>query len=624
MENTIPDFISFLRKICILSLLLQSCVLAPPRIAKSGPDGSIASSTLPSSISIPESMKQRASFLAAMDLSLRGEFQESIALWKTLYEENPQDSTVKKNYALDLLRNSQIEEAIAIFEGLDLENDQQYQLILAGAYMTLFVEQKTQNGNEENLLDYYKKANRIYEKLSSVPTNPFGQQACIIWGKAKATLQDYNSAIAILETCLKRYNEKMEIYYYLGKYYQELQNIKKATHYFQLAKKENPNNPTPIMHLAKIYEQSKQNQQAIDEYEEYLKSNPNDKIVLTKLIQLLSNNNKDTNNNKVFFYMEQLSGLDENDLNLMIQLGLHYLEKKQYDLSIQKFQTILQKVPSSEKVLFYLGYIYQIKNDLDKTIYYLEKIGKQSELYSQAILTLAQAKVTKMTEKFPDPQALDDAIEYLTELMQENPKLKIEFQVMLASVYEVLENYSKAVSIMEEIVYNGQNDVPYQYYLATLYDKNKQLKESLALMKIVLSKEPNNPHALNFMGYSLLEQGVQLEQSLEYISKAVKLLPNDGFIRDSLGWYYYKTAQFEKALKELKIAFIDSEKDTIVSKHLALTYKSLKNYDMAYECLEWALKKTSGPKEKEEIEALFIELDKVKRPLKVMSTKVCS
>ena len=70
---------------------------------------------------------------------------------------------------------------------------------------------------------------------------------------------------------------------------------------------------------------------------------------------------------------------------------------------------------------------------------------------------------------------------------------------------------------------------------------------------------------MNFLGYSLLEQNKDLDLALSYIKKAVELKPEDGFIRDSLGWYYYKTGNLELALVEIKKAWDAVKTDVVIT-----------------------------------------------------------
>jgi tetratricopeptide (TPR) repeat protein len=117
----------------------------------------------------------------------------------------------------------------------------------------------------------------------------------------------------------------------------------------------------------------------------------------------------------------------------------------------------------------------------------------------------------------------------------------------------------------------------------------------------ILVKNPENAHALNFLGYSMLENNDDLEKAYALIKKAVKLKPNDGYIRDSLGWFYYKTGQIEKALVEVKKAFSLVNSDVVITKHLAIIYKDLKKYKMAKRYFVEALKNCKFESERKDV-----------------------
>jgi Flp pilus assembly protein TadD len=121
----------------------------------------------------------------------------------------------------------------------------------------------------------------------------------------------------------------------------------------------------------------------------------------------------------------------------------------------------------------------------------------------------------------------------------------------------------------------------------------------------ILKKNPNNPHALNFLGYSMLEKNENLALALKYIKKAVQLRPKDGYIRDSLGWYYFKVGQISKAFKELKKAWELVKSDFIIAKHMATIYLKKKKYKMAFKFYQEAIKASKNEEQKKEVLALI-------------------
>ena len=64
--------------------------------------------------------------------------------------------------------------------------------------------------------------------------------------------------------------------------------------------------------------------------------------------------------------------------------------------------------------------------------------------------------------------------------------------------------------------------------------------------------------------------------------------PDDGFVRDSLGWVHYKRGEFKKAVKELAKACDMQPEDPTINEHLADAYvkvgdyaKAIKHYEKA-------------------------------------------
>ena len=92
-----------------------------------------------------------------------------------------------------------------------------------------------------------------------------------------------------------------------------------------------------------------------------------------------------------------------------------------------------------------------------------------------------------------------------------------------------------------------------------------------------------------------------MDKAFEYISKAVSISPKDGFIRDSLGWYYYQVGKIDKALDELLIAIKAQPKDVSIQKHLAIVYSTKKDFKTARKHIVEALRYSNVESEKKEL-----------------------
>jgi len=78
---------------------------------------------------------------------------------------------------------------------------------------------------------------------------------------------------------------------------------------------------------------------------------------------------------------------------------------------------------------------------------------------------------------------------------------------------------------------------------------------------------PDQPDVLNYLGYSLVDQGLNLDEALEMIETAVKAKPDSGAIADSLGWVYYRLGRFEDAEAAMETAVKLLPVDPILSDH---------------------------------------------------------
>jgi Flp pilus assembly protein TadD len=83
---------------------------------------------------------------------------------------------------------------------------------------------------------------------------------------------------------------------------------------------------------------------------------------------------------------------------------------------------------------------------------------------------------------------------------------------------------------------------------------------------------PDQPHVLNYLGYSWVDQGINLDEGMRMIRRAVEQRPDDGYIVDSLGWAYYRVGNYDEAVKNLERAVELKPDDPTINDHLGDGY----------------------------------------------------
>ena len=110
------------------------------------------------------------------------------------------------------------------------------------------------------------------------------------------------------------------------------------------------------------------------------------------------------------------------------------------------------------------------------------------------------------------------------------------------------------------------------HFRGICFERSKQWPRAEADLKRALELYPEQPHVLNYLGYSWVDQGVNLEEGMRMIRRAVEQRPDDGYIVDSLGWAHFRIGEFEEAVKQLERAVELKPEDPTINDHLGDAY----------------------------------------------------
>jgi tetratricopeptide (TPR) repeat protein len=111
----------------------------------------------------------------------------------------------------------------------------------------------------------------------------------------------------------------------------------------------------------------------------------------------------------------------------------------------------------------------------------------------------------------------------------------------------------------------------------------------VAALKKVIELNPDHTDALNYLGYSYADKGINLDEALSLIRRALELKPESGYITDSLGWLYFKMGRYEDALFYLKKAAEIVKDDPVIFEHLGDVYAAEGKSDEALKTWEKAI-----------------------------------
>ncbi len=170
---------------------------------------------------------------------------------------------------------------------------------------------------------------------------------------------------------------------------------------------------------------------------------------------------------------------------------------------------------------------------------------------------------------------LDDAVKLLRSMANEE-KSRIDALVQMGELYRSKQNYKDAAAAFEEAKKRMTKYEPHHWQLlfwnAAAHERLKKWPQAEKDFLKALELKPNEPRVLNYLGYSWVEQGKNMERARKMIESAVKQQPRAGYIVDSLGWVLYRMGDMKGAVKNLERAVLLTPHDPTINDHLGDAY----------------------------------------------------
>ena len=125
----------------------------------------------------------------------------------------------------------------------------------------------------------------------------------------------------------------------------------------------------------------------------------------------------------------------------------------------------------------------------------------------------------------------------------------------LASIYRDAGRTDLAVQTLAKANTDIPNSAEIKYDLAMLYERQGNFKEFERLMREVMVLRPDDANAYNSLGYTFVDQNTRLDEAQRLLEKALQLEPDNPYILDSVGWYLFRTGDYESAIQYLERSY---------------------------------------------------------------------
>ncbi|HEY0554369.1 MAG TPA: tetratricopeptide repeat protein, partial [Thermoanaerobaculia bacterium] len=162
-------------------------------------------------------------------------------------------------------------------------------------------------------------------------------------------------------------------------------------------------------------------------------------------------------------------------------------------------------------------------------------------------------------------------------------------QSLAAQTAQRLEKYQESIPMLEKLAAAHPDQAPTGFLLGAAYERSGQRDRAVAEFRRVLAIDPDFHAALNYLGYTFAEAGINLDEAVRLVSRAVALDPDNGAYVDSLGWAYYRIGRPEQARGYLERAARLEPEDATLQEHLGDVYVALGQKERARQAYQRSL-----------------------------------
>jgi len=146
----------------------------------------------------------------------------------------------------------------------------------------------------------------------------------------------------------------------------------------------------------------------------------------------------------------------------------------------------------------------------------------------------------------------------------------------LANMLIKMERFEEALEILNGPLLNTADQIyEVRFMRGAALEAVGRRAEAEAELNAALALQPNEPSALNYLGYLWVESGERVDEGIALIQRALAADPEDGHYLDSLGWGYFKSGKPEQALEPIEKAVAKEPANAEINDHLGDVYWAL-------------------------------------------------
>ncbi|HEV7404924.1 MAG TPA: tetratricopeptide repeat protein [Chthoniobacteraceae bacterium] len=255
------------------------------------------------------------------------------------------------------------------------------------------------------------------------------------------------------------------------------------------------------------------------------------------------------------FYLSALSLKQTSDdpvlTNAGDKLARALIEAGQDEKAIGVLEKITKENPLRFETFEVLGELYEKRGDKERAL--------GAYKHSLQLDASEPRNHIRVAEMQAEMKHFDEAVETARSArarFPENP----DALFLLASCLSQAKKHPEALAVFAEALSEFESEheealnAEFYFQYGVAAEQAGVFEKTVEMMRKTIDLDPNGKTAAkaqNFLGYMWVERNENLDEAGDLIRKAIETQPDNGAFLDSLGWYFFKKGDYDKALTQL-------------------------------------------------------------------------
>jgi tetratricopeptide (TPR) repeat protein len=276
-------------------------------------------------------------------------------------------------------------------------------------------------------------------------------------------------------------------------------------------------------------------------------------------------------NDEARLVLEALLDADPVDADALRTLAYIEFFEGRLEQSRELFMALIALDRYGNDALFYLGGIAEQQGEVEEAARFYSQVN------AGEYLVTAQVRLALLLFRMGRPEL---AISHLELFAQRNPGAELELGSARAELLMRLGSAEEALGVYDELIARYPHNASLLYSRGLVHVGLGMVDEAVRDFGNLVALRPDDPTALNALGYTLADLTDRLDEAYSLIRRALDMAPDNAAIMDSMGWVLYRLRKPEDGLYYIQRAW-ELERDPEIAAHLGELLWALGRHDEA-------------------------------------------